>query len=71
MQAQKNIKGVYTSDREMPKLRCPECNARLLDAASKSVRYSTRLFVYTGDTEADYVIRCRGCKSAIGLKSTR
>jgi uncharacterized protein with PIN domain len=55
----------------MPKLRCPECNARLLDAASKSVRYSTRLFVYTGDTEADYVIRCRGCKSAIGLKSTR
>lgn len=61
---------VYRSDRELPKLRCPECNARLLDAGSVSVRHRTRLFLYSSGDVAQFVIKCRACGCSIGIDST-
>ena len=54
---------------KMPKLCCPSCGARLLDAADKSVRRRTRLFLYKEGAHAQYVIKCRVCASAVGIES--
>ncbi len=68
LHAQKPTKrALYRPDRELPKLKCPTCNARLLDAGSTAVKRQTVLFVYTGAEEARFVIKCRACGECVGI----
>ena len=60
-------KTFYRPDRELPKLNCPACWARLLDAGSIAVKRETRLFVYSGEEDTRFIIKCRGCGVCVGI----
>ena len=70
LRAVQTMSAVGGGERKMPKLRCPHCGTRLLDAANVRVRRQTRLYLYRGEQSAQFVIKCRSCDSAVGIESS-
>ena len=60
---QQNMKG-------HPKIVCPNCGARLFNAADKAVKNSTVAEVLEDDRQYDYFIFCKKCGTDIGIRIT-
>ena len=54
-----------------PKIACPNCGARLMNAADKEIKNGTRVAVSEDSGSYDYFIFCKKCNTTIGIQSAR
>lgn len=52
--------------RRMPKLFCPTCGGRIIDARTKELRHMIRV-VPLSDQTADYYLVCQNCRNTYGV----
>ncbi|MBQ6380720.1 MAG: hypothetical protein IJJ41_03840 [Clostridia bacterium] len=52
-----------------PKILCPNCGARLMDAGDKEVKNLTTAEIADITHRYDYLMVCTKCKSYIGIRS--
>ena len=52
-----------------PKIVCPNCGARLMNAANKEVKNMTVAEMPEQKHKYDYFIYCKKCNTYIGIKS--
>lgn len=60
---QQNMKG-------HPKIVCPNCGARLMNAADRETKNGTVTEMPVDSHEYDYFIFCKKCNHYIGIKNT-
>jgi len=59
------------TDRYYPKVRCPKCDARLLDIRSDDLEYKAVIEQMGNREQFDFSTKCPRCKSIVGIAFSR